>query len=357
MAKRDPRQQLIDMHTYCRPAGSIAEQQFINRYLAPLPGLQRDAYGNWYARIGDAPIVWSCHTDTVHRLSGRQRVHVDADDFLALPIDSHSNCLGADDTIGVWICRELLLRRVPGLYLFHYGEERGGIGSSSLARSDAARLDGIQFAVAFDRAGYGDVITHQAFGRTCSDAFARSLASAIAVVDPVLAYAPTEGVYTDTAEYADIIPECSNLSVGYHRQHGVNECAYLPFAAQLLEAVAALDVSSLVCERDPHVADVDDRWGQSLVDIDWRNWSPSSKTGKAGDDRTTDRAITLRWDDDTCRDCGQPLLIAEMDRGTLCCECESDRALAAANRSIYLDSVYADVQLELRARLDKKGML
>jgi hypothetical protein len=31
------------------------------------------------------------------------------------------------------------------------------------------------------------------------------------------------GVYTDSAEFVDYIPECTNISVGYYSEHTVNE--------------------------------------------------------------------------------------------------------------------------------------
>src|SRR5216683_3061735 len=67
---------LLDMLTYCRPAGSDTESAFIDKYIAPLPGAQADAHGNWHVAVGDSTVLWSCHTDTVHSKQGRQTVHV-----------------------------------------------------------------------------------------------------------------------------------------------------------------------------------------------------------------------------------------------------------------------------------------
>lgn len=67
-------------------------------------------------------------------------------------------------------------------------------------------------------------------------------------------YAPDDtGVYTDTNEYAGIVPECTNLSVGYQRQHGPRETLDVVHCEQLLEAMLELDASQLVIERDPSV--------------------------------------------------------------------------------------------------------
>src|SRR6266487_1310165 len=97
---RDPDlKALVEMHTFCRPAGSKAERQFIRDYILPL-GVDNDDKGNRIKRIGRAPVLWSCHTDTVHRVGGRQPIDVQGE-CLRLAPNAISNCLGADDTAGV----------------------------------------------------------------------------------------------------------------------------------------------------------------------------------------------------------------------------------------------------------------
>ena len=126
------RNTLLDMLTYARPRASESEAQFIARFLAPLPGWSVDAFGNGHVIIGESPILWSCHTDTVHRFSGRQTIHVDPVTSIAtLSRRSRkrgASCLGADDTVGVFLCHQMILAGIPGHYIFHYGEESGGIG-------------------------------------------------------------------------------------------------------------------------------------------------------------------------------------------------------------------------------------
>ena len=253
-------QTLLEMLTWCRPHGSRADREFATRYVAPTGAVQ-DAYGNWQYQQGNGRILWSCHTDTVHRVSGRQRVEYHAASGLAmLPEHSPSNCLGADDTIGVWMLGELIRAGVPGHYTWHYGEESGGIGSRAAVR--AGQVPDVDAVIAFDRAGYGDVVTHQWGGRTCSDAAAWQIAGLL--TDAGLKYVPRAGVYTDSAEYADVIRECTNLSVGYQGQHTKHETADLEFARRLRDVVCGLDWGRLVPEREPgdtgYVTVVDD-WG------------------------------------------------------------------------------------------------
>lgn len=240
---------LADMLTYCRPHGSPSERVFLNRYLAPLPGIVEDTFGNWHVRIGDAPVLWSCHTDTVHHIGGRQTVHIDPQvGYISLSRRSRkrSACLGADDTVGVFLMREMILANVPGLYIFHYGEESGCIGSGDLAEYTPEVLDGIRYAIALDRAGCHDVITSQLGGQCCSPAFADALATSLGPL-----WAPTHGVFTDTANYTHLVPECTNLSVGYHHAHSAREYVDLHHIGTLLATLCSLGTSTLPCERTP----------------------------------------------------------------------------------------------------------
>lgn len=246
---------LAELHTYARPAGSRTERAFIVRYVASLPGVYQDDHDNWIVRIGAHPrVAWSCHTDTVARHDGRQRVTIDASDIIRLHArERRAACLGADDSAGVWILREMIAAAVPGLYLFHAAEEIGGIGSSSLARYSPETLDGIDVAIALDRRGTGDVVTYQAGGRTCSDVCAQSIADAIHVASSgQLAYTPcSTGVYTDTAEYAGIVAECTNLSVGYASAHSAAESVAARHVLALADALIALDQSAILIDRVP----------------------------------------------------------------------------------------------------------
>lgn len=248
-----PKLQLLEMLQYKRPAGSRSERKFINRFIRPL-GVSQDACGNLIKTVGpDAPtVLWSSHTDTVHRHGGRQSLTV-ISDIVKAPA---SDCLGADCTTGVWLMVNMIERGIPGLYVFHRMEEVGGIGSSHIAKETPELLDGIKYAIAFDRYGTTSVITHQGH-RCASDAFADSLISQLGRKWE----RDTGGTFTDTANYVDIIPECTNLSVGYYNQHRSSESQDLGFALELLETVCTLDVDALVAERIPGTRE-DDRWAR-----------------------------------------------------------------------------------------------
>jgi hypothetical protein len=237
------------MLTYKRPSGSDAERDFVRRYLLPL-GVKPDAAGNLIHRIGDAPVLWSCHTDTVHRTSGRQMVRLNGKGVISLARKAPSNCLGADDTAGVWLLCEMIRAGTPGLYVFHAGEEIGGKGSKHIAENTPELLTGIQYAIALDRKGRTSVITHQG-ARCCSDAFAKSLGDALK-----LGMKPDDsGLFTDTANYRSLVPECSNLSVGYEQAHSDRETLDTEFLVALRDQLLRLDVETLPVTRDPSVTE------------------------------------------------------------------------------------------------------
>ncbi len=181
--------------------------------------------------------------------------------------------LGADDGVGVWIMLEMIAADRPGLYVFHRGEEVGCLGSQHIKEHEPHLLAGIDAAMAFDRAGYDDVITHQLSGRTCSDAFALSFASQLNPCHSDFDFKPCDGgVYTDTNEYAGIVPECSNLSVGYFGQHSHNETTNIYHAEAVLAAMLTLDTALLTIERDPSGGAEYDRrpskWGKIETPFD-----------------------------------------------------------------------------------------
>jgi acetylornithine deacetylase/succinyl-diaminopimelate desuccinylase-like protein len=253
---------LIAMHKYCRPAGSKTERKFIARFLKPL-GMTQDKAGNLFKQIGANPhVLWSSHTDTVHTHGGTQMLATRGTMLKLSSREKISNCLGADDTAGVWLMSEMIRAGKEGLYIFHRAEESGGIGSAYIADETPEVLDGIEFAIALDRAGKHDVITHQGWSRCCSAAFAKSLAEGLA-----MQYRPDDGgVFTDTANYTDLIAECTNLSVGYEGAHSSAEKLDIAHVLELREALLALDCDALVCARVPGEADPDRK------PLDMRPW-------------------------------------------------------------------------------------
>ena len=236
---------LLGMHTYKRPHGCRTEKRFINRYIIPL-GMKVDGFGNYWKQIGESPLMWSCHTDTVHSNKGMLRIGFDKNEIGVAEKDT-SNCLGADDGAGVWLMQQMILAERPGLYLFHRAEEIGRKGSSHIAKNYAKDLTGIKFAIALDRRGKDSIITHQQSARCCSEAFSKSLAEQLNMGFK----SDDTGSYTDTASYVDLIGECTNLSVGYTGAHTHMERLDIDFIFKLRDALMTLDASKLDDIRKP----------------------------------------------------------------------------------------------------------
>lgn len=229
-----------------RPHKSKAESRFTAEYIDSIPGMKSDGFGNRLLTIpgdGDS-ICWSSHIDTVHNTGGKQNIRK-SNDIITLSNGSKSNCLGSDDAAGMWLMMEMIRAGKPGLYIFHRGEEIGGLGSDFIATHTPKILDKIDYVIALDRYGYDSIITHQ-IGYCASDTFAHSLARALDMPNLV----PDDtGLFTDSANYVDLVGECTNLSVGYFGHHSSSESVDMRFLCYLREKLISLDASDLICDR------------------------------------------------------------------------------------------------------------
>lgn len=206
--------------------------------------------------------LFSCHVDTVDflqpgtPLDTRKKLAYDPNfGHITLDKDSAGTCLGADDGAGVWIMLNMIASGVPGGYLFHRGEERGGISATANARKRSLELKRFDLAVAFDRPRTDEIITHQGGVECASRKFAEALAGQLN--QHGFSYKPSaRGVYTDTKEYRKIVAECINIGVGYEQQHGKNEFQDYAHLKALTEACIKINWDALPVDRDPSKADV-----------------------------------------------------------------------------------------------------
>lgn len=174
-------------------------------------------------------------------------VHVMDGDFVKT--DGNSN-LGADDKAGTTIMINMISEKVPGLYYFFMGEESGCVGSSNLSRVFESKKDfpTMNKCIAFDRRGYDSVITEQ-MGVCSSNEFAKELASRYNEYGFWFKPDPT-GVYTDSAEFTDIIAECTNISCGYFSEHTKSEKQDLEFLELLAIVSTQIEWETLPIVRD-----------------------------------------------------------------------------------------------------------
>jgi hypothetical protein len=212
-----------------------------------------DGAGNLHidARGTGSRTLFIAHVDTVHRDTGINKIKKTQTHWYA-----DGAPLGADDGAGCAMLMHLIHSGVRGYYIFSQGEECGGIGAKFIEANSKDLLKQFDRAIAFDRRGIDSVISHQGMGRCASDTFCQALSSALNEHNDNLMYSPDDtGVYTDTAEFTDIIPECTNISVGYYNEHGDRENLDIIHFAALAVATAKIDWENLPTDRDPTIDD------------------------------------------------------------------------------------------------------
>jgi hypothetical protein len=231
-------------------------------------GYQKDKFGNYFLQIGESPTtMFTCHLDTAckklvkvnHEFEGK---YIKTDG---------SSILGADDKAGMCVILYMIEKKVPGLYYFFIGEEVGCIGSSDL--SEEFTYTNITKVVSFDRRGTNSIITRQIYGKCCSNNFAMALSEAFKKADPTLNLMPDDtGLITDSAQFMDLITECTNISVGYYNEHTMNERQDIEYLSKLCRAVVKIDWESLPVskpkEKDVKLDDLDLDFDLDLDDLD-----------------------------------------------------------------------------------------
>lgn len=271
---------IADMLTYRRAHDSAGEEAFIARYVAPVAAPVRAEDGTAHAYVaaipddgGQVPRVAFCaHTDSVHNrtlLHERQKVAFDSVRVEYFVADAKQrDCLGADDAAGCYVLLRMLAAGVPGRYVFFRGEERGGIGSAWITENRPDLFADVDHAIQFDRKGTHSIITEMACGRTCSDEFAEALAAVLGIGH----VSDNTGSFTDTAHLAAIVPECTNVSVGYEHEHSARETLNASYLERLTEA--CIDAFMSPRAALPVVREAGD-FGGDDVDNDWP-WEDAS---------------------------------------------------------------------------------
>lgn len=222
------------------------EDDFVSQMKKLFPdGLQKDEWNNYYYKVGNSRTIFASHIDTVSK-EFVNVTHVINKNIIST---DGKTTLGADDKAGVTVMLWMIQNNVPGLYYFFHGEEVGCIGSGLAAEHGLfkGKYDRI---ISFDRRGNHSVITHQSSQRCCSESFATSLVSEFNRLG--MNYRTDDGgVYTDSAEFMSVIPECTNISVGYNKEHTTSESQDIDHLTELAQACVKVDWESLPTKRDP----------------------------------------------------------------------------------------------------------
>jgi hypothetical protein len=247
----------LTQHTY--PHGK--EHELFDK----LPqNLEMDDFGNLFIKIGESDVMFTSHLDTATSAYTKVNHVIDGN---IIKTDGTS-ILGADDKAGVTVMLNMIEKQVPGLYYFFLGEEVGCVGSKKVAeKQKVEKIPYINKVISFDRRGTDSIITFQASSRCCSDKFGEELSKRLNEVESTFKYKndPT-GVYTDSAQFVKIYPECTNISVGYYSEHTFSERQDIEHLAKLAEACTKIDWNTLPVERDPSKVEYSSyggygRWG------------------------------------------------------------------------------------------------
>lgn len=249
-------EEILTMLTYKRPGGSESEEAWLDRFVRPLKNhpnatqYVEDSFGNIFIEVaGGSELMMTAHSDTVHATPGTQEVLYDNNIMVAYK-GNDGQPLGADDAAGVWVLMEMVRAGVPCWVCIFRMEEKGGLGSSFAAKDNPEFFKTFKWCVSIDRRGTSDIITHQSWGRCCSDALADHLSRALNAHG--LDYAPCDGgIFTDSANFTDIIPECLNVASGYNNEHRNEEELDVDHLLRLRDAIVKIDWATMPVKREP----------------------------------------------------------------------------------------------------------
>ena len=240
------KQKFLDLTSRTYPHGTESE---VYELLGIEKELRKDNFGNLSIQISDSDTMFTSHLDTATKdLSSVN--HVIADNIIKT---DGKTILGADDKAGVTIMLYMIENKVPGLYYFFLGEEVGCLGSKKVAESHKKnKLNHINKVVSFDRRDTSSVITYQSSRRCASDEFGDALSKEFNKADSSFKYEKDDtGVLTDSVQFTKIYPECTNISVGYYKEHTHRESQDIKHLEKLAVACTKVDWNSLPVKRDP----------------------------------------------------------------------------------------------------------
>jgi len=211
------------------------------KHLLP-KNIKKDEFGNYYLRIGKSKTMFTAHLDDASWGGVEPVTHVLRGDFIQT---DGSTILGADDKAGVVIMMYMIENKIPGTYYFFLGEESGCQGSKGILRIKKDWFaTNFKRCVSFDRRGYGSIISRQMGSQCCSSEFVTALKKQYDSIGLLHRNDPG-GIYTDSATFIGIIPECTNLSVGYFDEHSHTERQNIVYLEKLAKASIQIDWENL----------------------------------------------------------------------------------------------------------------
>jgi len=211
---------------------------------------KKDEYGNYYITIGEnSKSLFVAHMDN----AVKQKLKVTKVPFIEdnrhfIGTDGFT-ILGADDKTGIVILINMIDNNIPGTYYFFIGEEVGLVGSLLYHKDKSTIFSNFDKCVTFDRKGYGSIINRMKGMYCCSDEFVNSLSKEF-YKNGMVYKADPYGVGTDSASFMGMIPECTNLSVGYFNEHTYNEEQDMDYMLELADVATKIDWENLTIARE-----------------------------------------------------------------------------------------------------------
>lgn len=212
--------------------------------------IKSDEWGNYYIQVGESETLFTCHLDNYCKIKEKIN-HVIEGNIIKT---DESTILGADNKAGVTAILYMISKGVPGFYYFFLGEEpilSGGCwGSTQVVDNKPDFLKKFKRAIAFDRKMTGSIITRQMAQQCCSDEFADSLIEEFSKSGLPMQKDKT-GYYTDTGNFLELIPECTNISIGVWNEHHNTEYVDISYVEKVAEAACKVNWEKLPSVREP----------------------------------------------------------------------------------------------------------
>lgn len=235
----------LELTDFTTPFGTEEDLEYI------LPTiLEKDEFGNYFYHIGNSETIFTCHLDNYCKKKEKVN-HVISGNIIKT---DGTTILGADNKAGVVTLLYMISKNKPGTYYFFLGEEpilSGGCwGSSKIVNNKPEFLKKYKRAIAFDRKKTGSIITRQMAQQCCSDEFADDLIDRFSKVGVSMQKDKT-GYYTDTGNFIELIPECTNISIGVWNEHHTDEYVDISYVQKIAEAACKIDWEILPTIREP----------------------------------------------------------------------------------------------------------
>jgi hypothetical protein len=212
-------------------------------------GWKKDSVGNYFYEIGKSKTMFTSHLDTACK--EREKINHVIDNNI-IKTDG-TTILGGDNKAGCVVLFYLIENNTPGTYYFFLGEEitvhsnypHGSLLAIEENPNFFTKFDRI---ISFDRKEKDQLITRQLGKNCCSNEFADALISEFESNGVSYKKDPT-GYYTDSAFFANIIPEVVNLSIGVWNEHHKNEYVDIEYIEKVAKAAVNINWEKLPTKR------------------------------------------------------------------------------------------------------------